>query len=148
MQKGFNSVCIDANILIHATFQDFDEAKHLKSLKTLDSFADSGVIIYVTPQILREFFAISTNSTIFKKPLSNKQAVKKIKEFLNYFRLASENDATIQSLLHLLEKYGTLRQKIHDMNIVATMLDNDIRHLLTFNGKDFKDIKEITLIDV
>ena len=83
MQKGFNTVCIDANILIHATFEDFDKTKHLKSLKMLDSFADSGIITYVTPQILREFFAISTNSTIFKKPLSNKQAVKKIKEFLS-----------------------------------------------------------------
>ena len=147
MQKGFDSVCIDANILIHATFEDFDKTKHLKSLKILDSFADSEIITYVTPQILREFFAISTNSTIFKKPLSNKQAVKKIKEFLDYFRLASETDTTIQSLLHLLEKYGTLRQKVHDMNIVATMLDNDIRHLMTFNGKDFKDIKEIALIE-
>lgn len=148
MQKGLNTVCIDANILIHATFEDFDKPKHLKSLKMLDSFADSGVIIYITPQILREFFAISTNSTIFKKPLSNKQAVKKIKEFLDYFRLASETDTTIQSLLHLLEKYGTLRQKVHDMNIVATMLDNDIRHLMTFNGKDFKDIKEIALVEL
>lgn len=71
------------DILIHATFEDFDKPKHLKSLKTMDSFADSGVIIYVTPQILREFFAISTNSTIFKKPLSNKQAVKKIKDCLS-----------------------------------------------------------------
>ena len=114
MQKGFDSVCIDTNVLIHATFQDFDKSKHLQSLKALDSFADSGVIIYVTPQILREFFAISTNSTIFKKPLSNKQAVKKTKEFLDYFRLASETDATIQTLLHLLEKYGALRQKVHD----------------------------------
>ncbi len=147
MQKGFDSVCIDTNILIHATFQDFDKPKHLQSLKALGSFADSGVITHVTPQILKEFFAISTNSTIFKKPLSNKQAVKKIKEFLNYFRLASETDATIPVLLHLLEKYGTLRQKVHDMNIVATMLDNGIRHLMTFNGKDFKDIKEITLIE-
>lgn len=145
MQKGFNSVCIDTNILIHATFQDFDNLKHLKVLRLLDSFKTSGVTTYVTPQILREFFAISTNSTIFKKPLSNKQAVNKIKEFLNYFKLASETDATLQSLLHLLEKYGTLRQKVHDMNIVATILDNDIHHLMTFNGKDFKDIKEIIL---
>lgn len=145
MQKGFNSVCIDTNILIHATFQDFDNLKHLKVIRLLDSFKTSGVTTYVTPQILREFFAISTNSTIFKKPLSNKQAVNKIKEFLNYFKLASETDATLQSLLHLLEKYGTLRQKVHDMNIVATILDNDIHQLMTFNGKDFKDIKEIIL---
>lgn len=66
---------------------------------------------------------------------------------MDYFRLASETDTTIQSLLHLLEKYGTLRQKVLDMNIVATMLDNNIRHLMTFNGKDFKDIKEIALVE-
>ncbi len=97
-------------------------------------------------KILRKFFAISTNPTIFKKPLTNKQAAKKIKEFLKYFNLACETNTTIQPLLHLLEKYGTMRQRVHDMNIVATMLDNNIHHLMTFNGKDFKDIKEITMV--
>jgi len=39
-------------------------------------------------------------------------------------------------LISLLDKYAITRQKVHDMNIAATMLDNDIRHLVTFNHDD------------
>ena len=45
-------------------------------------------------KILKVFFAISTNPTIFKKPLTNKKAVKKIKEFLKYLNLACEANTT------------------------------------------------------
>ncbi len=45
-------------------------------------------------KILKVFFAISANPTILKKPLTNKQAVKTIKEFLKYFNLACETNTT------------------------------------------------------
>lgn len=148
MKKPFNKVCIDANILIYSTFHDFEPDKHVKSVSMVDSLAASGKTLYVTSQILREFFAISTNPKIFKKPLTCKQATKKIKEFLDCFSLASESETCVETLLQLLEKYPVLRQKIHDMNIVTTMLDNDITHLMTFNITDFKNINEISIIDI
>ena len=52
----------------------------------------------------------------------------------------------INVLLSILEKYAVSRHKIHDMNIVATMIDNNIFHLLTYNLKDFKQISEIQLL--
>ena len=148
MMKQFDKVCIDANILIYATFPDFENDKHRKSLAILDTLAVSGKTLYTTSQILREFFAISTNSKIFKKPLSCKQATKKIREFLDCFNLICENEAAVVTLLKLLDRYPVLRQKIHDMSIVATMIENDISHILTFNCNDFKNVKEVSLIDL
>jgi len=49
-------------------------------------------------------------------------------------------------LIALIGKYAISRQKIHDMNIVATMIDNNISHLLTYNVKDFRQINEIQLV--
>lgn len=147
MKKEFDKVCIDANVLIYATFPDFENDKYKKSVAMLDSLTTSGKTLYTTAQVLREFFAISTNSKIFKKPLTCMQASKKIKEFLDTFNLACESESAVNTLLKLLEKHPVLRQKIHDMNIVATMIDNNVSHLMTFNGSDFKNIKEISVIE-
>ena len=148
MKKQFDTVCIDANILIYATFPDFENDKHRKSIAMLDILAASGKTLYISSQILREFFAISTNPKIFKKPLSCKQATKKIREFLACFNLICEREAAIYTLLKLLDRYPVLRQKIHDLNIVATMIENDISHILTFNINDFKNVEEVALIDL
>jgi predicted nucleic acid-binding protein len=98
----------------------------------------TGTPLFVSSQILREYFAISTNGSIFKKPLNRKQAIGKIQEFLKRFSLLLEKETTIQTLMDLIEKYTVSRQKIHDLNIAATMIDHGIPNLLTYNKKDFK----------
>jgi len=57
-----------------------------------------------------------------------------------------EKETTLPNLIHLIERYPVSRQKIHDLNIVATMMDNEISHLFTYNTKDFRQIKEIRLL--
>jgi predicted nucleic acid-binding protein len=69
-----------------------------------------------------------------------------MKEFIARFTIVNEKESTINVLISLIGKYAVSRQKIHDMNIVATMVDNDISHLLTYNVKDFKQINEIQLL--
>ena len=69
-----------------------------------------------------------------------------MKEFLARFTLVHEKESTIHILIALIVKYAVARQKIHDMNIVATMVDNDITQLFTYNGQDFKQISEIQLL--
>ena len=139
-------VFVDTNILIYSTFEDFEPEKHLQCVDTLNRLLQAETILFVSSQILREYFAIATNKNIFKKPLTYKQANMKMKEFLATFTLVHEKESTIQVLIALIGKYAILQQKIHDMNIVATMLDNNITHLLTYNAKDFRKISEIKLL--
>ena len=146
MVQKSERVFIDTNILVYSTFDDFDAEKHAQSLKSLDKLLQNENQFFVSPQILREFFATSTNGNIFKKPLTHKQAVGKMKEFLKHFTFIQEKESTIFILMGLIEKYAVSRQKIHDMNIVATMIDNGIANLLTYNKQDFKQVKEITLL--
>jgi predicted nucleic acid-binding protein len=148
MPTESEGIFIDNNVLIYSTFPDFEPEKHIRSLETLNQLLLSGTPIFVSSQILREYFAISTNGSIFKKPLNHKQAVGKIQEFLKRFTLLLEKKTTIQILMELIEKYAVSRQKIHDLNIVATMIDNGISQLLTYNKKDFKRIRSITLCEL
>ena len=139
-------VFVDTNILIYSTFEDFDPEKHVQCTDTLNNQLQAGTTLFISSQILREYFAVSTNQNIFKKPLTYKQAVSKMKEFLTRFALVHEKESTIHILITLIGKYAVSRQKIHDMNIVATMVDNDITHLLTYNVQDYKQISEIQLL--
>jgi predicted nucleic acid-binding protein len=139
-------VFVDTNILIYSTFEDFDPEKHIQCTDNLNKLLQAGTTLFISSQILREYFAVSTNQNIFKKPLTYKQAVSKMKEFLARFTLVHEKESTIHILITLIGQYAVSRQKIHDMNIVATMVDNDITHLLTYNVQDFKQISEIQLL--
>jgi predicted nucleic acid-binding protein len=139
-------VFVDTNILIYSTFEDFDPEKYVQCTDTLNKLLQAGTTLFISSQILREYFAVSTNQNIFKKPLTYKQAVSKMKEFLTRFTHVYEKESTIHILITLIVKYAVSRQKIHDMNIVATMVDNDITHLFTYNVYDFKQISEIQLL--
>lgn len=85
------TVFLDTNILIHQSFEDLDTTKHIRVLKTLDEFIDRNYSIHVSSQVLREFFAISTNSKIFQTPLSIENAIKKLNEFQNNFTVLYDN---------------------------------------------------------
>jgi predicted nucleic acid-binding protein len=146
MSPESERVFVDTNILIYSTFEDFEPEKHVHCTDILDKLQKAGTTLFISSQILREFFAISTNQNIFKKPLTYKQAVTKMKEFIARFTIVNEKESTIDALIALIGKYAVSRQQIHDMNIVATMVDNEINHLLTYNVKDFKQISEIKLL--
>ncbi len=120
MPQESDGVFIDTNILIYSTFDDFEREKHVKCTESLDKIARAGRALFVSPQVLREFFAIATNGTIFKKPLTYKQATRQMRDFLKLFSLVQEKETTVHVLLDLLDKYAVSRQKVHDMNIVAT----------------------------
>lgn len=145
MPLGSEGIFIDTNVLIYSTFDDLEWDKYTQFTESLSKIAISGRTLFVSPQVLREFFAISTNSTIFKKPLTPKQATRQLREFLELFSLVYEKESTLHVLLELLDKYAVARQKIHDMNIVATMIDNGIFEILTANVMDFQQISEISL---
>jgi predicted nucleic acid-binding protein len=140
-------VFIDTNVLVYSTFVDFEPEKHLDCIKTLNVLDQSGKSLFISAQVLREFYAIVTNDKIFPKPLTSKQALRKIREFILRFSLILEKETTLPTLIGLIERYPVSRQKIHDLNIVATMMDNEVSHLFTYNTKDFRQIKEIHLLN-
>lgn len=147
MSPEYDYVFVDTNVLIYSTFEDFEPDKHAHSIDILNKLIKKGATLFISSQVLREFFAISTNKNVFKKPLTSKQAVAKMKEFITQFTLIHEKESTIHILIALIGKYSLLRQKIHDMNIAATMIDNGIFCLLSYNVNDFKQISEIQLLE-
>lgn len=122
----------------------FDVEKHEAVKQCFEAFNRDGVRLCISQQVLREFFSISTNAKFFDEPLTTAEACQMMQEFSMVFEVLV--DAPIVKLTELLLKYNVSRQKIHDTNLVATMLYSDVRELYTFNVKDFKHLDEISLV--
>jgi len=61
--------------------------------------------------------------------------------------VAEELPGVLDRLHDLLTAHRDSGRQVHDANIVATMLENGIRRLLTFNGADFRRFARIIDIE-
>jgi predicted nucleic acid-binding protein len=141
----FKHVFLDTNVLIYHTFENFDSEKHAQVQHAFLAFEKYDTELFISKQILREFYAISTNSKFFDEPLTIAEACDKLEEFSEVLTILPE--AELDILLPLLKKYQVKKQKIHDTNLVATMLQAQIEHVYTFNVKDFKMFEGIHVLN-
>jgi len=52
----------------------------------------------------------------------------------------------LEGILDLLKKYKVTKQEIFDLQLVATMLSNNVTRLYTYNKDDFIKFKEIEVL--
>lgn len=64
-----------------------------------------------------------------------------IEDFRKSFYILSDSPAVLNRLLELARKVAMDGKQVHDANIVAVMLVNDIQELLTNNVIDFERYK-------
>ncbi len=148
MTMDSKEVFVDTNALIYQTFEDFDEEKHESASRALEYLSDNNYTIYISSQVLREFFAIATNGKFFEKPLNIPEAVAKMKEFEDNFTVLYDTDSSLSKLRALVLEYSIKKKDIHDANIVSTMITNGIKEIFSFNRKDFVNYKEIKLFEI
>jgi len=94
---------------------------------------------------LREYAVIMTRQDIIEKPLSSTEVATDIEKWQSIFQIADETEEVTKILLDLIKTYNIKGKKIHDANIVATMLVNGINLLYSFNSDDFVRFEEIKL---
>lgn len=103
--------------------------------------------LYYTPQILAEFWNVSTRPTSARGGfgLSFEQVEHKARLIDKYFRLLPDNIATFNEWRKLVSLYKIKGLSVHDTKIVASMNAHKILTLVTFNEKDFT---RFTMIEV
>lgn len=138
------SILLDTNIWVY--YFDKDSLFHKNSHDLIKTALENNFSIYLTSQILRELLSVLTHKSKVQNPLIPAKAIKKIKYLLNYFPLVQESDSSFVFFLSLVQKYNIHGLAIHDINIVATALDNNISTIVTNNVCDFKKVKELKIL--
>lgn len=107
---------------------------------------DSGTLLVTSPQILREYLAVGTRPGVIASGPSLADLLANVADIRLRCRLVDETEVVVDRLAALLSQIPTAYRRVHDANIVATMVTWDVSRLLTHNGADFAPYRNLIAI--
>ena len=104
--------------------------------------------LYVTLQILCEFYSVITNPKRIAVSSSSAEAVQIILDLLDLpgVQILASPVNSVTGLLQLLKRKPVTGGAIFDLQIAATMQANNIQTIYTFNTDDFEVVPELKVI--
>jgi predicted nucleic acid-binding protein len=136
---------IDANILVYA--MAIDAPQYAASRALLDGAReDPATTLYVTSQILCEFYSVVTNPRRVTQARSTADALQAITGFLAFLHVLPIPARAVEGWMDLLRRRPVTGADVFDLQLVATMLANDVSRIYTFNGSDFAAFPELAVL--
>lgn len=137
---------VDANILADAV--NGDAPQHAVSRALLETARDPAVSLYVTSQILCEFYSVVTNPRRVAAASSPAAALGIISALLAHpgMRVLPIPADVVGEWMELVRRRPVTGANVFDLQIVATMLANRVHRIYTFNVGDFDVFPEITVV--
>lgn len=134
--KAGDLLFLDTNVLLTATDRTRLGYGQAQRLLTLASCA--GYHMGVSGQILREYLAVATRPVpVNGLGLSLADALANVETFAQRLVFYEENETVAKCLRRLVQESGVGGKRVHDVNVVATMLTHGILRLVTDNTADF-----------
>ncbi len=137
---------LDTNILVYAADETSPFHQDAKELR--EKGMNGEVTLCICPQVLSEYFAIITDPKRVNGPRTQKEVVFEIDKYFssnNILKIYPGQDV-MEKVLDLLKRYKITKQEIFDLQLVATMLSNNVTNIYTFNQSDFSKFKEIEVL--
>jgi predicted nucleic acid-binding protein len=136
---------VDTNVLVYAL--DADAPQHAAARALLEAACDdASATLFVTSQILCEFFSIVTNSRRVPKPRSAAEATTAMSSLLVFLHVLPVPADVVYRLLDLIRRHPVTGGDVFDLQIVATMQANGINRIYTFNDADFSVFSELSIV--
>jgi predicted nucleic acid-binding protein len=135
---------VDANVLVYA--MDADAPQHAASRALLDAARNSATTLYVTSQILCEFYSIVTNARRVPKPRSPEDAARAVLGLLAFLHVLPIPALTVERWLELLRRHPVSGGDVFDLQIVAALQANGIQRIYTFNAGEFSMFSELAVL--
>lgn len=130
---------LDSNILVYAYNED--SPCHKKAKEIRDKSLSGEIKGCITPQNLYEFYAIVTDSRRAKNPLTPDSAAIEVRNYYDSrIKKVYPLENTFLKVVELVKRYQITKQSIHDIHLLATMLDNCIDGIYTRNEEHFKNL--------
>lgn len=134
---------VDANVLVYAL--DADAPQHLASRRLLDEGRSGTTTLYVTSQILCEFYSVVTNPRRVAKPRNAADAIAALVGLLSFLRVLPTPARAVNGCLDLLRRRPVTAGDIFDLQLAATMLANGLQRIYTFNTTNFEGFTELVV---
>ncbi len=137
---------VDTNVLVHSLSKESPNYRAARDLREQAQNATANLC--VAPQIIAEFYAVVTNPRRVRAPFTSAEALEEIDKLLALpgLTLLSVPSDVVERFMQLLRRRPVLGRKVFDLQLVATMLGNGVRHIYTFNVKDFEPFQELEVL--
>lgn len=145
--KGKNVYLLDVDILISAANED--DQRHWLAKKLIETALEGEIRAAIAPQILYAYLSLVTDDGIFSNPLSPHEAVADIRVYLDAQNIIKiyPKPSTPRRVLELAEKYNLNKSRVNTAELVATMLDNKVKHIYTGYIQRFDSFEEIKVVN-
>jgi predicted nucleic acid-binding protein len=134
---------VDTNVLIYAL--DTAAPQHAAARILLEAARAETTTLYVTSQILCEFYSVMTNPRRVARPRTAAEALNVLSELLAFLHVLPIPTGTIDKVLDLLRRRPVTGIDVFDLQIVATMQANGVQRIYTFNTADFSVFPELSV---
>jgi predicted nucleic acid-binding protein len=137
---------LDANILAYAI--NADAPQHAASRALLEAARNPSIALYVTSQILCEFYSLITNPrrvAVASSPTEALRIISAIMALPGLHVLPTPARAVV-GWMELLQRHPVTGGDVFDLQIVATMQANGVQRIYTFNTGDFEVFPELTVV--
>lgn len=140
------SYAIDANLLLYAS--DTDSPWHQAAVRRLDEVALGPEIVHLFWPTVMAYLRIATHPAVFARPLSHSDARSNIGALLAlpHVQTAGESDAFWRRFAEVADDIGPTGNLVPDTHLVALMLENGVRTILT-RDRDYRKFRGITVRD-
>ena len=129
-------VVLDTNVLLSAT--DESRTEHAEAVAAVNEWPASGLTLYTSGQILREYLVVATRPTdVNGLGLAMSDALANVRALRSQLRLLGEEIKVAERLMGILDTVRCRGKQVHDANVVATMLVHGIDTVVTSNVDDF-----------
>jgi hypothetical protein len=136
---------VDTNVLVYAL--DADAPQHAAARALLEAArADTSTTLFVTSQILCEFYSIVTNPRRVPKPRTAAEVMAAISSLLAFLHGLPVAAHAVDGLLDLLRRHPVTGGDVFDLQIVATVQADGIERIYTFNADDFTVFPELSIV--
>lgn len=127
---------VDTNILIRVALRSHPQSRALRlAIKRLSAPNNE---LFVSSQNLVESWSVVTRPVAANGfGLTPRQASDRLGVPERMFSVLPESDKIYERWRQLVARYQTIGMKSFDARLVATMLENSISHILTYNLTDF-----------
>lgn len=134
---------IDSSVLVSS--YDEAEEQHKVSYALVEKAMAGEISACVAQQNLLEFIAVVTSPKRVAHPLSLGDALSKVADYIACFELISPGGMTFFTFEELLRAYPAIRERVFDVYLAATALDNGVEKMCTWNTRHLGNIRSLTV---
>lgn len=137
---------LDANILVYAMASEAPQ--HLAARAVLNAARDDPTTtLYITSQILCEFYSVVTNPRRMTVARTSAEALEVITDFLTFLHVLPIPARAVEGWMDLLRRRPVTGADVFDLQLAAAILANGVSRIYTFNGADFTAFPELAVVE-